>query len=52
MKINKVVDIQPRLGACISVSAGFAQAQHGSKLEQLIDGAESIQNTFYEFRVC
>jgi phospholipid/cholesterol/gamma-HCH transport system ATP-binding protein len=40
------------MNICLSVSAGFAQAEEDSRLEGMLARAESKQSTLYEFRVC
>jgi len=36
----------------VSISAGFVEVHENSQLEELLDGAEQNQKTFFEFRVC
>jgi phospholipid/cholesterol/gamma-HCH transport system ATP-binding protein len=52
MEMKKILDIKDPPRACISVSAGFAQAMENSDLDRLIQQAGSADNMFYEFRVC
>jgi phospholipid/cholesterol/gamma-HCH transport system ATP-binding protein len=52
LETNRVLQITNQSKSCMSVSAGFAEAQKDSSLEQLISKAASSENMFYEFRVC
>jgi phospholipid/cholesterol/gamma-HCH transport system ATP-binding protein len=52
LEANKVLQIDGQSRSCMSVSAGFAEAENESTLEQLISKAASAENMFYEFRVC
>jgi phospholipid/cholesterol/gamma-HCH transport system ATP-binding protein len=52
LETNKVLQLTDQSKSCMSVSAGFAEAQKDSSLEQLISKAASAENMFYEFRVC
>ncbi|MFH1489374.1 MAG: ATP-binding cassette domain-containing protein [Pseudomonadota bacterium] len=51
-KIREILETQPQRGFCLSVSAGIAEAQKESVLEEVIAKAESGQNLLSEFRVC
>jgi len=52
MKLNTIITKQPYPDFCFSVSAGFAEAKEGSRLENLLASALTSQRMFYEFRVC
>ncbi|MBN1932254.1 MAG: ATP-binding cassette domain-containing protein [Desulfobacterales bacterium] len=52
LKRKELPELPMPSGLCFSVSAGFVEAQKNSQLETLIANAESVQNSFYEFRVC
>ena len=44
-----IIDIEPYPDFYFSVSVGFAEAKSESRLEELLEIAESTQNTFFEF---
>jgi phospholipid/cholesterol/gamma-HCH transport system ATP-binding protein len=49
MKGDEIIDEEPYADFYFSVSAGFAEADKSSHLEELLASAESTQNTFFEF---
>lgn len=52
IKIREILEINPQRGFCLSVTAGIAEAQKGSALEEVLENAQSNQNSLYEFNVC
>jgi phospholipid/cholesterol/gamma-HCH transport system ATP-binding protein len=46
---DEIIDMEPYQDFYFSVSVGFAEARPESRLEELLDIAESTQNTFFEF---
>lgn len=52
MNLNNILPIQPYPGFCFQVRAGFVEAQKDTRLEQVLDHAESKPTISYEFRVC
>ncbi len=49
LKCDEIIDREPYPDFYFSVSAGFAEATVDSRLEELLELAESTQNTFAEF---
>ena len=52
IKIREILEINPQRGFCLSVTAGIAEAQKGSALEEVLENAQSNQNSLYDFNVC
>jgi phospholipid/cholesterol/gamma-HCH transport system ATP-binding protein len=52
LKRNQNIQLSDNKRNCITINAGFSQAQVDSTLEQLISDAASAESLFYEFRVC
>ncbi|MDP2644623.1 MAG: ATP-binding cassette domain-containing protein [Desulfobacterales bacterium] len=52
IKGSEIFEIQPRPGFCLSISAGFVEAQQDSPLEKLLESAVARQQKFYDFQVC
>lgn len=51
-KISEIMEETPPHGLCFSVSAGLAQAEKDSEIEQVLAEAESSQNSLTGFSVC
>ena len=51
-KIREILEVHPQRGFCLSVTAGVAEAQKGSALEEILENARSNQSALYEFNVC
>lgn len=52
LKNNHTIQLSDSNKPCITINAGFAQAQVDITLEQLVSDAASAESLFYEFRVC
>ena len=52
IKGHQIMEIAPEPDFCFSVKAGFVQIDHDHPLEEAIAGAEAVQQTFYEFKIC
>lgn len=52
VRIKELVGIKPHPEFCFIVDAGFAEAEQDSHIEHMLESAESIQNTLFEFKVC
>ena len=49
---KQILGIKPTAEFCLSISAGHAEARHNWSMSRLVEEAESVQETFFEFKVC
>ncbi|MCG6974006.1 MAG: ATP-binding cassette domain-containing protein [Desulfobacterales bacterium] len=47
-----IFGLTPHSGLCLFISASFKEGQKGGSYEQMLLQTQSMQNMFYEFKVC
>jgi phospholipid/cholesterol/gamma-HCH transport system ATP-binding protein len=52
MSGNEIATVKPGIDFCFSISAGLAEAEKDSRLEQVVSRAEANQSTIFQFTVC
>jgi phospholipid/cholesterol/gamma-HCH transport system ATP-binding protein len=52
MDTDRIWELSSHPTFCVSVSAGIAEVQKDSPLEEVLASAESVRNKLYEFQVC
>ena len=52
IKAADIIQGMPQQDFCFSIQAGFAQAEKGSMLENMVTALDSAKNMMVDFKVC
>jgi hypothetical protein len=52
VKVDDILPVRPRTDFCFSIDAGFAEAEQGARIEEVLSVAEARETVFYEYTTC
>lgn len=52
IRLADIIKVKPNPGFCFSIEAGFAEAAHGARIEEVVAAAESGESVAFEFTSC
>jgi phospholipid/cholesterol/gamma-HCH transport system ATP-binding protein len=52
LKANDIIPVRPHPDFCFSIKAGFAEAEQGARIEEVLSVAEARAAVSYEFKTC
>jgi phospholipid/cholesterol/gamma-HCH transport system ATP-binding protein len=52
LRAADIMPLSPYPGFCLSVDAGFAEAEQGARIEEVLASAEATEGVLYEFTSC